>query len=143
MINESELRSMLKHWIREYGQGGMPHERSANLIATLIDHKGFVPTQGGFRGVPLNTIADEVQRAVDEMSSMPGEVGDENVLFKAAMALKAYYLTPKHWPEEERIRCLRDIGLPMSRHTFYRNIQFGRAFLLGYLTSREDEKTVA
>jgi hypothetical protein len=53
------------------------------------------------------------------------------------MALRAYYLTPKHWPEEERISRLSLIGLRMSKPTFYKFVQLGRAFLMGYLNSRE------
>ena len=42
----------------------MPNELSTNLIQTLIDHNGFVPSSGGFRKIPLGTIADEVEAAI-------------------------------------------------------------------------------
>jgi hypothetical protein len=137
MITETELHERLKEWIREYGPGGLPHEATTNLIHTLVDHKGFVPSGGGFRSIPLGTLADEVEGAVCDMESAPGRAGDENVSFKAAKVLRAYYLTPIHWPEEERIRRLRLIGLSMGRHTYYRFVQLGRAYLMGYLSSRE------
>lgn len=139
MIDERQLRDKLKHWIREYGWGGMPNENPSNLIQTLIDHKGFVPSKKGFVGIPIQTVGDEVEAAIVIMTGMPGEPGDENVLFKAAMTMRAYYLTPKYWPEEERLKKLHDIGLAMSRHTYYRFVQLGRAFLMGYLNSREKE----
>jgi hypothetical protein len=139
VINEVQLKVKLKFWIREYGWGGMPDSggSSSNLIQTLIDHKGFVPTSKGYVGIALQTIGDEVEAAVRIMEQMPGEAGDENVCFKGAMALRAYYLTPKHWPEEERISRLSLIGLRMSKPTFYKFVQLGRAFLMGYLNSRE------
>jgi hypothetical protein len=139
MITESQLREKLKYWIREYGWGGMPNQRSTNLLQTLIDHHGFVPSGSKRPHVPINTVGDEVEDAVMAMASTPAEVGDENVMFKAAMAMRAYYLTPKHWPEEDRIKQLKIIGLPMGRHTYYRCVQLGRAFLLGYLNSREKQ----
>lgn len=140
VITEEQLRGKLKFWIREYGWGGMPSSKSSNLIQTLMDHKGFVPSHKGYVGIPLQTIGDEVEAAVREMEQMPGEAGDENVLFKAAMSLRAYYLTPKEWAEEDRLYRLRLIGLSMSKPTFYKFVQYGRAFLLGYLNSRENEK---
>lgn len=144
MISESQLREMLKAWIREYGMGGLPHERTANFLQSLIDHKGFVPSKIGYRTVQLGTIGDKVEQAIQAMASTPGNPGDENILFKAATVLRAYYLTPKHWPEEDRIRKLRASGLPMSRHTYYRLVQIGRAFLLGYLVpERNMEESVA
>src|SRR5690349_21592141 len=115
MITETQLNQKLKFWVDEYGWGGMPSSRSAaNLIHTLIDHKGFVPSSGGRRST-LNTIGDEVEAAVQIMEQTRGEPGEENVAFKAAMALRAFYLTPRHWPDDERIERLRMIGLPMGR----------------------------
>jgi hypothetical protein len=138
VINEAQLKVKIKFWIREYGWGGMPHSgASSNILQTLIDHKGFVPTAKGYTGIALQTIGDEVESAVRIMEQMPGEAGDENVCFKGAMALRAYYLTPKYWPEEERISRMALIGLRMSKPTFYKFVQLGRAFLMGYLNSRE------
>lgn len=140
MINERQLKEKLKFWIREYGDRGATEGGGArNLIQTLIDHKGFVPTGRGYISIPIQTVGDEVEAAVRVMSTMPAEVGDENVLFKAAMTLRVYYLTPPYWPEDERLKRLKAIGLPMSRHTYYRNVQLGRAFLMGYLETREKE----
>lgn len=139
MINERQLRDKLKFWISEYGYGGMPGGKGSNIIQTLIDHKGFVPSKRGYVAIPVQTVGDEVEAAVRIMANTPGEAGDENVLFKAAMSMRAYYLTPKHWPEEDRIKELRNVGLPMSRHSYYRNVQLGRAFLMGYLNTREKE----
>ena len=143
MINEQQLREMLRVWIKEYGLGGLPHERTQNFLQSLIDHKGFVPNSS-YRGIPLGTIADKVEEAMQAMASTPGEPGDENMMFKASMALRAYYLTPKHWPEAERIKHLGKAGLPMSRFTYYRFVQIGRAFLLGYLMPEKNlEEVVA
>lgn len=144
MISESQLQDMLRAWIREYGMGGLPHEKTSNFLQSIIDHKGFVPSSTGYRGVQLGTIGDKVEQAIQDMASTPAMPGDENKMFKAATVLRAYYLTPKHWAEEERIKRLKAIGLPMSRHTYYRFVQLGRAFLMGYLQpERNMEKSVA
>lgn len=142
-INEVQLRDKLKFWIKEYGWGGMPCSKSSNLIRTLMDHKGFVPSSKGYVGIPTQTVGDEVEAAVRIMEQMPGEAGDENVLFKAAMVLRAYYLTPKEWAEEDRISRLGLIGLKMSRPTYFKFVQLGRAFLLGYLNARQNEVELA
>jgi len=144
MVTEQQLRDMLRAWIREYNEvGGLPREPTRNFLQSLIEHKGFVPSSG-YRGIPLGTIGDKVEKAMQDMASTPAEPGEENLMFKASMVLRAYYLTPKHWPEEDRINGLKAIGLPMSRHTYYRMVQIGRAFLLGYLTpERNIEEAIA
>ena len=140
MITEAELADRIHHWINEYGPGGYPHERSTNFLQLLIEHQGFVPAACGFVGVKLGTIADEVEDAIRSMTETPGLPGDENVCYKAAMVLRAYYLTPKHWPEDDRMRSLKLIGLPMSRDSYYRYVRLGRAFLLGFLCANDKKQ---
>lgn len=137
MVNESELQELLRAWIREYGPGGLPSEKVSNFIQTLMDHKGFVPSKRGYMPVQIRTVADDVESAICAMETTPAMPKEPNVCYVAAKTLRAYYLTPKHWPEDERLLALRKVGLPMSRHTYYRNVQLGRAFLMGYLTPKK------
>jgi hypothetical protein len=131
MISESQLEIRLEQWVREYGHGGsMPHVSTRNFLQSLIDHKGFVPSKRGHVAVQLGTAADEVEAAVIALAQMRGEPGTTNAPFRAAMCLRAYYLSPKHWPEDERLRELSRAGLSISRQTFYRAVQYGREFLL-------------
>lgn len=135
MISESQLDDMLQMWRKEYGPGGMNAAPTQNLIQTLIDHKGQPPSSGGYRRVLLGTIGDDVQRAVNEMTVIQAPA--PNPYFRAANVLRIDYLTPNHWPECERLQKLSRIGLRMSRHTYYRSLQFGRAYLMGYLSKKE------
>jgi hypothetical protein len=136
MICELTLKEMLGHWIREYGPGGMPKEATRNFLQQIMDNTGRAT---GFRNcVPINTIGDEVESAIVEMTRLPAFPGEPNVMFKAAMVLRAYYLSPKHWPEDERIDALRRVGLPVSRIKFYEYVRLGRAFLMGYLNERKN-----
>lgn len=142
MISERELDAMLDRWVAEYGPGGFPHENTTNLIQTLIDHKGFVPSGGGHRAVPFGTVADDVEAAVRAMENTPDQPGTPCLCFRAAKVLRMNYLAPDHLPEQERLYRLSRIGMRMSRHTYYRALQLGRAFLLGYLMPAR-EKAVA
>lgn len=137
MISEAELREKLGHWIREYGPGGMPREPTRNFLQSIVDNTGR--TTNFRNSTPINTIGDEVEAGVIEMCRLPAFPGEPNVMFRAAMVLRAYYLTPKHWPEEERVRALKTIGLPMGRQKYYEYVRLGRAFLMGFLTSSRRE----
>lgn len=140
MISESQLDIRLEQWVREYGPGGsLPHTSSRNFLQSLIDHKGFVPSARGYVGVQLGTAADEVESAVCTLALLRGEPGTTSAPFRAAMCLRAYYLSPKHWPEDERLRALAKVGLSVSRQTYYRAVQYGRAYLLGALVAARAE----
>lgn len=146
MMSEQKLDLRLEQWAQEYGWGGMPTGSSdANIIQRLIDHKGFVPSSRGFVPVPIQTAADEVEHAVKAMESKVGTPGEPNSYYRAANVLRVEYLTPKYWPESERLDRLSRIGLAMSRHTYYRAIQFARAFLMGFLSRQNvaDESSSA
>jgi len=136
VINEAQLDVRLEQWAKEYGQGGdMPQTRTRNCLQSLIDHRGFVPSARGYSGTPIGTAADEVEQAICTLAQMRGTPGTVSLPFRAAMCLRAYYLSPKHWPENERLRTLAKVGIPMSRQTYYRAVQYGRAFLLGALVT--------
>lgn len=135
-MTEDQLDARLADWQREYGWGGMPRESSGtNILAQLIDHKGFVPNSRGYIPVPIKTLADEVEAAIQMMQSTRTDSGP-NSYYRAAMVLRVEHLTPQYWPEQERLSRLRKIGLDMSRHTYYRALAFGRAFLMGHFSQK-------
>lgn len=135
LLTESQLDERLDQWAREYGSRWSCGS-GGNIIQTLIDHKGFVPSGGG-SGPVLCTKADEVEAAVSRMQNTLTEPGTTNPYYRAAFVLRAEYLTPNHWPESERLEWLKRIGLSMSRHTYYRALQFARAFLAGFLSKEK------
>lgn len=135
MMTTEMLKVRLADWEREYGWGGMPRANTgANVLQQLIEHKGFVPSGRGFIPIPIKTLADEVEAAVMLMQNTPGE--SPNTFYRAAMVLRVEHLTPSYWPEQERMAKLRRIGLSMSRHTYYRLIQFAHAYLMGHFSQR-------
>jgi hypothetical protein len=130
-ITEEQLQDKIRAWIREYGPGGMNWGGTSNILAVLIDHKGFVPNSSACFG-NARSVADEVHDAVDVMAQTPG-------CFRDAMALRNYYLTPNELSEEDRLHRLRIIGLPMSRATYFRCVQRARAFLINYFNAMRKE----
>lgn len=130
MLTETQLNDRLEHWAREYGWGGMPRESGSNILQRIMDGVG---ARG--RDVVLNTLGDQVEHAVKLMACTPAPRGCTNTLFRAATVLRVKHLTPHYWPESERLRRLKMIGLPMSRDAYYRADLMGRSYLLGYLSS--------
>lgn len=135
MISESQLNDLLQHWRREYGPGGMALSQGQSIIQTLIDHKGQPPSSGGSRRILLGTSGDDVESAVFNMGQIIAPA--PNRYFRAANVLRVEYLTPNHWPESERLQKLSRIGLRMKRDAYYDALNFGRAYLMGYLSKRE------
>lgn len=114
----------------------MPSERGkVSILQRLIDHEGFVPSSRGYVPVPIKTLADEVEAAVMLMQMTRTDSGP-NPYYRSAMVLRIEHLTPNYWPEQERLQKLRRIGLDISRHTYYRSLQFGRAFLMGHFSTK-------
>jgi hypothetical protein len=132
-ITDDELQEKIRAWRREYGGGGSAYVAGmSNILQTLIDHKGFVPRAQGKRGIALGTIADEFEQALRDMAATPAEPGRPNQCFRMAMAFRCYYQSSIDDADEDMIDRMRDIGLPMSRSTFYRSVRQARAFLLGW-----------
>lgn len=145
MITDEDLNEKLKHWVKEYGPGGLPNERSYNLIQSLMEHKGFVPSSRGYVRLLLNTVGDEVESGVVAMECTPAEPGQPNICYRAAKVLRMHYLVPRTYIEADRIKFLGHIGLRMTRHGYHVGLQHARAFLAGYLNAgvlRSDEKYV-
>lgn len=127
MIDKTELEGRLKAWADEYGGGKYENVgwHSRNLLQTLVEHQGFVPSARGYIPVPIRSAADEVEQAVREM-----EAGD---WYRQARVLRCDYFLP-NLPVEVRLKNMRQIGLPMSRAGYYDLLAQGKAFISGRLS---------
>lgn len=130
MITETELDRRLTEWAKEYG--GRDHGNGwpgRNFLATLIEHRGFVPNSRGYIPVPVATQADDVEKAVVCMERIS--------LFKPGRVVRCEYFMLRA-PFESKIQNLRAIGLPMSRAGYYMYLAQAKAFLLGALTQPKE-----
>lgn len=142
-MTESELDSLLALWGRYYGESGVYRSGGVgdHILARLMAHQGFIPTAKYVASNDL-TPADRVELAVTGMRKI--ECRDPvNPYTRASFVLIAEYCTPRRWPESERLRYCRDLGHDISRHTYYRCLQFGRAYLMGHLHRSTEEKLPA
>lgn len=126
MIDKTELERRLEAWAGEYGGGRYADLGFGNrhVLKTLIEHGGFMPESGGYQRAPIRTAADEVEMAVREMES--------GGMFKAGRVVRCEYFMADA-PEEEKLRNLRTLGLPMSRAGYYNFLAQAKAFIWGAL----------
>jgi len=112
MLSRAELESRLKGWADEYGGGRYENigYHSRNMLQTLVEHQGFVPSGRGYIPVPIRTAADEVERVVVAM-----EAGE---YFKQGRVLRCDYFLP-NIPMEVRLKNLHRIGIQTSRAGYY------------------------
>lgn len=128
-MDKTELDGRLKNWASEYGGGKYPNIgwQGANLLQTLVDHKGFVPSSGGYVRVPIRSMADEVEQLVREMEACD--------LFKSGRALRCDYFLP-NIPIQERLRLMKNAGVNISRAGYYEVLEKGKTYLRGALTRK-------
>lgn len=143
MLAETQLDELLHQWAREYGYGGLPSDRSWNIIQTLIDHEGFVPNSRGYIPVPMHSAADEVDKAIKAMQNKRTAPGTTNPYYRSAMVLRVEYLMRRDWPISERLERLRHIGLQMSKATYYRMLEFARDHLREVLYRKRKKLSIA
>lgn len=118
-IVQVEVR--LQQWAREY----IDHpSRSWTILAKLIDHAGFVPDARGYAPVPINTLADEVEKVVQAMG--------KNGMHREALVLRCEYFD-MHSPDVARLDHLRALGQPMSRAGYYTALAVAKAYVAGKL----------
>lgn len=124
MIDRTELERRLRAWADDYGGGRYEDIGFGNRhpLKTLIEHGGFMPESGGFQRPPIRTASDDVEQAVKDMES--------GGMFKHGRVLRCEYFLAEH-PEEEKLRRLRKVGLPMSRAGYYNFLAQAKAYVLG------------
>lgn len=126
-MDKKQLDGRLENWAEEYGGGRYENIgfASRNILQTLIEHEGFVPSSRGFVPVPVNTMADEVEAAVRIMETTgylrPGRV------------LRCEYFMHSA-PMEVKLRNLEYIGIFIKRPTYYDYLSIAKAFVAGQLT---------
>ena len=129
MIDRLELDNRLKGWAQEYGGGKYENVgwSGRNLLQTLVDHKGFVPSARGYIPVPIRSAADEVENVVNHMDS-----GEWRM---CACVVRCDYFAP-HLAMDERLNRLRRIGVNVSRTRYYEMLAQAKAYIAGALATR-------
>lgn len=125
-MDKSQLDARLLNWAEEYG-GGRYEDigyASRNILQTLIEHEGFVPSGRGFTPVPINTMADEVEAAVRTM--------ENSGYLRPGRVLRCEYFM-QHAPMEAKLRNLGRIGIHIKRPTYYDYLAIAKAFVVGQL----------
>lgn len=125
MINDEDLKVRLVEWASEYTKDGPGNGwPGRNFLATLIDHKGFVPSSRGYVPVATRTAADEVEQAVIAM--------ERTGYFKPGCVVRCEYFMSRA-PIDSKLQNLKAIGLPMSKAGYYLYLGQAHAFLAGAL----------
>ena len=121
MITEKELKIRLVEWAEEYRHADHgPGWSNRNLLATLIEHRGFVPGARGYVPIATHTAGDEVESAVTEM--------ERAGYFKPGRVVRCEYFLARS-PFELKLENLRAVGLPMSKAGFYMYLGQAHAYL--------------
>lgn len=136
-MDDAKLAEKLGHWVREYGPGGLPHASAQNIIQTIMEHRGFIPSRRGYVGRKLDSAADEVEFAVKLMECTQGKNGKTSRCYRAAKALRIEYLIGGRWPVDERLSLMEQMRIPCSEHEYKRLIQAARCYLHGFFAAIE------
>ena len=117
-----ELEARLCEWAREYGGGAYAGGRGGNIIATLMAHKGFVPSSRGYVPLPaLRTPAEDVEDAVMALSRDS---------FRQACVIRAEYFIHEDEDVRFRLDALRKLwGVSIGRTTYYDELAKAKAFV--------------
>jgi hypothetical protein len=127
LMDKKGLERRLIDWAMEYGGGRYENigYASRNILQTLMEHEGFVPSAGGYRSIPINTPADEIETAVRMMEATgylrPGRV------------IRCEYFLPNA-AMEVKLSNLERIGVAIKRPTYYDYLSIAKAFVVGQLT---------
>ncbi|KRC35099.1 MULTISPECIES: hypothetical protein [unclassified Lysobacter] len=125
-MDRRKLDARLEAWAAEYGGGryeeiGYP---SRNILKTLIEHEGFVPSARGYIPTPIYTAADEIEAAVRGM--------DEIGYGRQAHVLRCEYFMPDAHMEL-RLTNLAQVGVKISRAGYYDYLAIAKAYIAGQL----------
>lgn len=124
-----ELESRLRGWASEYGGGRYENVgwSGHNLLQTLIEHKGFVPSARGFIPIPIRSAADEVEAVVCDM--------ERGNYFRQGRVLRCEYFVPNA-PMEVRLQNLKRTGISMSRAAYYDSLAQAKAYVAGAISKK-------
>jgi hypothetical protein len=125
-MDKKALEGRLENWAEEYG-GGRYEDigyASRNILQTLIEHKGFIPSSRGFIPIPIRSMADEVESAVRLMESLR--------YFRQGRVIRCEYFI-RTAPMEVRLSNLKRIGISTSRAGYYDYLAIAKAFVAGKL----------
>lgn len=129
-MDRRKLESRLENWAAEYG--GSRYENigypSRNLLKTLIEHEGFVPSSRGYIPIPIRSGADEVETAVRSMEAAGYQ--------RQAHVLRCEYFMPNAHMEM-RLANLLKAGVKTSRAGYYDYLAVAKAYVAGQLNRAE------
>ena len=130
MIDVTELDVRLRGWAEEYGGGKYAHVgwHSRNLLQTLVEHQGFVPSSRGFVPIPIRSAADLVEKVVRDM-----ETSD---MLRHAKVLRCDYFQPNA-TVDQRLRSMSRIGFGMSRAGYYDLLAQAKCYVRAALSAVE------
>lgn len=129
MIDGIELERRLLGWAQEYGGSKYANVgwQGINLLQTLVDHKGFVPSTRGYIPVPIRSAADEVEAIVRRM--------EEADMARYARVLRCDYFLP-NISVDDRLRKMRRVGFGMSRSIYYSVLDGAKLYVRGELSAK-------
>lgn len=132
MIDNIELERRLLGWAHEYGGGKYANVgwQGVNLLQTLIDHKGFVPSSRGYVPVAIRTASDEVESIVRRM--------EDSDMRKQAKVLRCDYFHP-NITVDARLKHMRKEGFGLSRTSYYAALEGAKLYMRGELSARARE----
>ena len=125
-MRDDALEARFREWASEYRGGkyediGFPRK---NMLAVLIEHRGFFPDGQLAKRIPVRSPADDVEEAVQAL---------QGVSQRAAMALRVEYLSG-YLPPNERVRKMGRLKMPVSQTYYYKLVEIGMAFVAGRLS---------
>lgn len=128
-MDKKELDGRLVNWAEEYGGGRYENigYASRNILQTLIEHEGFVPSARGFIPIPIRSKADEIEAAVRMMESTG--------YYRPGRVLRCEYFMPNA-PMESRLQNLKRIGISTSRAGYYDYLAIARAYVAGQVSKQ-------
>lgn len=128
-MDRKQLELRLTNWAEEYGGGryediGYP---GRNMLQSLVEHRGFLPSSGGFIAVPINTPADEVEDTVRCMEASGYD--------RPGLVLRCEYFLVES-AMETKLANLARVGVAIKRPTYYDYLAIAKAFVMGQLSRR-------
>ena len=120
-MRDDALEARFREWASEYRGGkyediGFPRK---NMLAVLIEHRGFFPDGQMAKRIPVRSPADDVEEAVQAL---------QGVSQRAAMALRVEYLSA-YLPLEDRLRKMARLKMRMSEDLYFELICFAREYV--------------